>query len=401
MPIYYCKAVDAKGKTSEFYREALSEDILIRELSANDVFPISIKKTDETLKQISRKKRKFSRGSIIEFTDTLSLLLSSGLTLKDALEVAQTIYGEGAVNEIIVHLLEKIKGGAPFYNVLEELGDSFPPIYRGLVKIGEKVGSMEVAYERLATYLKREKKLKEKITGSLLYPAMILSIAFVGIIVMVTFVLPKIRGIFSELGFGLPQRIESMMSVFNLFITAGALLVIGVVMTVLLFIIGRRREGKLAEFLDRMILKIPIIGRISFYKENLTFLFAMETLTGGGFTVEDALQEAGRVVENRAFRNALVQAREDILKGKSLSSAFVETPIFPQRLCRWIGIGEKSGQMEKAFSQLHHYYQGEIEKWYSGIMNLIEPIMILCVGAIIFFIIIFFVMPIFSIYSTM
>ena len=126
----------------------------------------------------------------------------------------------------------------------------------------------------------------------------------------------------------------------------------------------------------------------------------METLTESGFSVEDALLEAENVVNNLAVRAEISKARMKILKGENLSSAFTDNPVFSDRLGRWISIGEKSGHVERAFSQLRTYYQGEMEKWSSRFMNLIEPALILFIGAVILIIVLFFVVPIFSIYGT-
>ncbi len=397
MPIFFCRVVDEKGKANEFIREALSEEILIRELSANKFFPLIVKEAD---KRISKRK-KFSKNSIIEFTDTLSLLLSSGLTLKDALAIAQTIFIKGKLNEMTALFLQQIEKGASFHEVLRDLGESFPPMYKGLIKIGEKVGSLESAFKVLSLYLSEEQKLKEKFIGSMIYPAIVLSVAMLGILAIFTFILPKIKGIFSQLNSQLPQHIESMISILNFIIIICG--VVAVFTIFLFFVISfiRKKGGSIAEKLDRLLLKIPIFGQIKLIRESLNFLFAMETLTTGGFTVEDALLEASNVVSNLSFRSGILQVRMKILKGEMLSMAFMGNPVFPERLSRWISIGEKSGHVEKAFRQLCVYYQGEVDKWSSRFMNLIEPVLILFVAAIIFLFIIFFVMPIFSIYGSL
>jgi type II secretory pathway component PulF len=131
----------------------------------------------------------------------------------------------------------------------------------------------------------------------------------------------------------------------------------------------------------------------------LNFLFSMETLTDGGFTVEEALLESGAVVRSSAIRSGIVEARERILKGEALSAAFSTGSTFPEQMSRWISIGEKSGHIEKAFAQLRAYYQREAEKWSSRFMTLVEPILVLLLGVMIFLFIIFFIMPIFTMYG--
>ena len=161
----------------------------------------------------------------------------------------------------------------------------------------------------------------------------------------------------------------------------------------------KKNNKALSDKLDWLLLKLPLVGRLKYLTEVLNLLFTMETLTGGGFTIEDALLESGEVVGNNAFRSGILQARESIIKGENLSKAFLENSIFSERLGRWIAVGERSGQIEQVFAQLRRYYQGEIEKWSSNFMNLVEPIIILLVGIIIFVIIFFFITPIFSIYE--
>lgn len=400
MPVFYCKVVDEKGKTAEFIRETSSEEILIRELSADRLFPIVIEQAGIRQKKAGREKR-YPKNLIIEFTDTLAHLLSSGLIFKEALEIAQTIFQKGKINHLTASLLDKIKKGSSFHDALEEFGPSFPPIYRGMVKVGEKVGSLEQAFKGLSLYLTEQKKLKEKLIGSMMYPAMVLSVAFAGIFILILFILPRIKGIFTQLGSQLPQRIESITHVLNILIIAGIAFAVFLCVLFAAVYLIRKTRGKIAEKLDRVILRVPVLGHIKSLRESLNFLFAMETLTGAGFAVEDALLEAGNVVENRALRSGIHQVREKILRGEALSAAFMENAVFPERLSRWVHIGEKSGNIEKAFAQLRSYYQSEVERWSTRFMNLIEPVLILSVGVIIFLFIIFFVMPIFTIYGSL
>ncbi len=400
MPVFQCKAIDKGGKTISFIQEALSEDIILRDLSTKGLFPLQIIPADGREKT-GRKRRLISKNTIMELTDTLAILFSSGFTLKDALEIAQTIFIKGPVNEIIVVLLEKIKKGKSFNESLEDFGDSFPPLYRGLIKVGEKSGSLKSVFARLSEYLKTEKALKEKLVSSMMYPILVLSVAFVGILVMILFVLPRINAMFSQLGASLPGRIESMTGMLNIVVYTGSVVICLIAVTTLILMVVHKKQKSIALKLDRFMLKIPMIGKIKFLREGLNFLFAMETLTGSGFSIEDSLETSSEVVKNLAVRSGILLARDNIIKGEELSRAFMDNPVFPEQFVKWIGIGEKSGHMDKAFAQLRGYYQNQLEKWFSRFMNLIEPALILVVGAFIFFIIIFLILPIFSIYGNL
>ncbi len=398
MPVFFCRVITKKGRIGTLTRESPSEEILIRELNREAIFPVKVQEARQNALKITRKKR-FSPAIILEFTNTIALLISSGLTFKDSLEIAQTIFLKGRVNEIIVYLLEEIRKGRSVYQALDDFGSGFPPVFKGFIKIGEKIGSLEGAFKQLSEYLTEEKKIKDKLTSSLIYPVMVLSVAVIGITGIVVFVFPRIKEMFSQLGADLPQRLESMIKLLNNSIIIAAILISFFAISYLLLFIMKKNNRALSNKLDRLLLKLPLIGRLKYLTEVLNFLFTMETLTGGGFTVEDALLESGKVVGNHAFRSGILQARESIIKGENLSKAFLENSIFSERLGRWIAVGERSGQIEQVFAQLRRYYQGEIEKWSSNFMNLIEPIIILMVGIIIFVIIFFFITPIFSIYE--
>jgi type II secretory pathway component PulF len=398
MPIYNCRVVDARGRTSSFMREAASEEVLIRELNKEDIFPLEVRQAEEAPRQAARRRR-FSRAAVIEFTETVSVLLASGLTFRDALEVAQTIFLKGEINRMVAHLLEQIRKGASVTDAVAGLGEGLPPLYRGFIRIGEKIGSLEEAFKQLAAYLGEDRKVRDKLASSLIYPIMVLGVAFVGIAGIVIFVLPRIQAMFQQLGAALPARLSSALGLFRGAVLGGGLLLAGALAAVLVLSALRRSNPALALALDRLVLRLPVYGRVRYLREILNLLFALEMLTAGGFSVEDALGESAEVTGNQAFRAALTKARESIVGGENLSAAFLSSAVFSSRIGRWVAVGERAGQVEQVFGQLRRYYQVEIEKWSSRFMNLVEPILILGVGLVIFLVIIFFIMPIFSIYE--
>jgi type II secretory pathway component PulF len=398
MPLFHCKVADSTGKTVEMTREAPNEDVLILEFLQNNYAPIKIKEVRAEEEKVKSGK-KFSQNSILEFTQTLSLLLTSGLSLKDALDVNRTIFTRGPVNRLTNTLIEQIKKGDSFHQALEKFHGSFPPLYRGLVKIGDKIGTLDNIFERLASYLRESKRIRDKLMGALSYPLMTLSFAILGVIGMALFIFPRIKDIFSSLHTSVNQNIQSTMSFVNVFLTFGAIILVMVVLFIIAVFLIRRSEGPLRDQMDKVLLKLPVVGNIIYIQESLNFLFAMETLTGSGFAVEDALPEAGKVLNNRALASGISLIRDKIIKGEHLSTAFLEDPYFDERIGRWVSIGERSGKVEVVFGQLRQYYQDELEKWSTGFMAIIEPALIILVGLIILFLIMTFFVPIFSIYQ--
>ena len=304
MASYECRVIDTRGHARTMVREAASEELLLRELNREELSPLRIRAA-AVAGAAGGSRRRFSRAAVLEFTDSVGLLLSSGLTFKDSLEVAQGIFLKGEIAAMVTHLLGQIRKGGTVADAIAGLGTGLPPIYRGFIRIGERTGSLEEAFKQLAAYLAEDKRLRDRISGSLTYPVLVLGAAVVGIVGIVTFVLPRVRLLFEQLGTALPARLSAMLGVVRTAgIAAGVLLAAGAVAVILLAVL-RRGNPRLAERLDRIVLGLPLVGRMRFLREMLNLLFAMEMLTAGGFTVEDALAQTAEVTSNRALRAAL------------------------------------------------------------------------------------------------
>jgi len=398
MPIYRCRVVDARGRTASFVREAAAEEVLIRELNQEQIHPLEVRLAEEAPSKGARRRR-LSRAAVLEFTQTVSVLLASGLTFRDSLEVAQGIFLKGEVNRMVAHLLQQIRKGASVSEAIGGLGAGLPPVYRGFLRVGEKVGSLEEAFRRLAAYLAEDGRPRDKLSASLLYPLLVLSVAAVGVTGIVVFVLPRLQAVFLQLGLDLPARLASLPELLRWTLLSGAALAAAALAAGWILSVRRRTRPALALSLDRLALRLPIYGRWKGLREMLNLLFAMESLGAGGFSGEDALAEAAGLTGNQALRGGLEAAREGGVRGENLSALLLDNPLFPARIGRWGGVGERAGQVEPVFAQLRQHYQAEIEKWCARFTALVEPVLILGVGLIIFLIVVFFITPIFSIYE--
>ncbi len=397
MPLYQCRVTDGGGNKKELYREAVSEEVLVLELSSKGFYPLSVKTARDSGKG---EMERFGKKTVIEFTDTLALMLESGLSLKDSLAVAETVYFRGKTARLISFISGKINKGESLYRVLRELEKSFNPVYLGLIRIGEKIGSLDKIIRRLSVYINDEKKLNEKIISSLIYPAMVLSIAVTGGALAVLLLFPRIKEMFESLGQGNSPEMTGSMELMKSISTGSLIFIITLLILLITVLVLKSGRGKAAVGIDRFLLRLPFYGKIAAGKESLNLCFSMETLSGSRIPIEEALTESEKVLKNMAFKSGIIKIRDKIIKGESLSSAFLADAAFPRRIGHWIGIGERSGDVEKVFGQLRKYYQGEIEKSASRIMLMLEPALILVSGLIIILIIIVFILPVFTIYGS-
>ncbi len=395
MAYFKCRVSDKSGKIIEFTEEADSETDAAGIVSDKGYYPLNIKIIDVG-SDFSSKNKKFPKSTILEFTQTLSMMINSGLTIKDSLEISRSIFKKGKTHQLVNFLLGEMRNGESFYSAVEKTGNSFPPVYRGLLRISDRIGNPGSVMVRMSKYLEDDKKMREKVTGSLIYPFMILSVAVIGIMMIVLVIFPRIEEMFRELGQGMPAEIKNALGFVNNFSTViGVLFFILLSSFFILFILNRTNRN-VRFIMDKLLLKIPVVGTVINLNETLNFLFAMETLILCNITVETALDESSMVLKNLYYSRSVLQIKKRIIKGQDLSSAFLEEKALPERIGLWVGIGEKTGKVGEVFTKLRNYYQGEIEKWSERFMMLIEPALILLVGIMILIMIIFFIIPIFS-----
>jgi type II secretory pathway component PulF len=349
-----------------------------------------------------------SRGlgkAALEFTEMMTTLLEAGLSLRDSLELLSVIGRDKAGKKkspagvLAEDLLEEVRKGVSFARAVQNRPEVFSTIYTGMISIGDRVGSVERIFPRLSLYLKDQKKLRDKIAAALAYPTLVLSVSIFGAIALAIIIIPKMETIFAGFGGDAAEQIHSHIQRIEILFGALGFGVLALVVLLVMCALVRKTNEGFANDFDRMLLRLPIIGGYIRSWETLNFTFAMETLTGGGVSVENAIAEAAALVSNSAFRNALRAAREKIVRGLSLSTVFASYSEFPAYLSQWLAIGEKSGKTERVFSQVRSYFQDEIDRTMARFLSLIEPAMIVLVGVLLLTLITGIILPLFSMYG--
>jgi len=394
---YRCRVSDSAGEITHLVRESSTEESLLSELASEGRFPLSV--------QIVRDEpagggRRFSRRTVLDLTDTLSIMIDSGLSVKDSLELCRTVFPSGEAGRLVSLLSSRIRKGGTFHSVVDELSGSFPPVYRGLVRIGERLGSLEQVLRQLSRYLNEDRKLRDKLLGSLLYPLLVVAVAVLGVIAILVVVFPRLRAVLGAFGTASAGGIDALFgSISTSFIAAGAVLfLVAAVVAVTLGI--RSRDGGAARAVDRFLLRLPLVGPAIRDTNLFLFFFALQILAASGVPVEQALCEGAAVLSNHALRAGTHAMKGRLEVGEHLSAAFLAQPLFPERIGRWVAIGERVGSIERVFGELKTYYQAELEKWTTRFMNLIEPSLIILVGAGVLYLVATFIIPIFSLFGS-
>lgn len=392
---YKCKVIDRNGIKITIEKQAESEQEVIKSFQGSEYIPIDIQ-----LKKKSLKNKNKNQKAVLEFTQIMEQLLKSGLSLKDSLEVVSIIdsKNKGASN-IASLLLSQVEKGISFADAVESYSDIFPPIYTGIIKVGNRIGNVENIFPRLRLYLESTKKIKDKFSSALIYPLMVLFTALFGGLAISLFVFPKLQVMFQELGGESANLLNKNIS--KLKISLIIILIIISALTFLFVILTSlsRKKHSVKLFMDSYLIKIPFLSKIIKYWNTMNFAFAMETLTSGGVSIESAILESRNVVTNLIYKDALEKVSCDLQKGCSLSLAFSKHSVFPDYIYKWLIVGEKSGKTDTVFLQIRNYFQETVEKIIQRFMSLIEPALIILIGIVILVFVITIVVPLFSIYG--
>jgi type II secretory pathway component PulF len=397
MPYFRCTLADIKGKRKTIVREAVNEEEIIVSFNGKDQILVKCEPVDDY--SIAKFKKYFNHSIILEFTEIMAALLKSGLTIQDAVSLCVSIAGNSKTAWLSRNLLDAVKNGIPLHEALKMHSPSFSPLYQALIRLGEETGSVATVFNRMAQYLRNEKKIRGKVSNIIWYPLLILVIAFAGCIGIMIFVLPRMNEIFAAFNIqnsdNIVQELSSVYRSLWISVSFFILLVAGVI-----FILVFRKSSEHFTFLtDKLVLTIPVIGTFVKSLQTMDFSFAMEMLTGSGINVHTALKETSRAIRNHAYAKALVEVESLLRKGEILSRSFMAYNEFPLYVSTWSAVGERTGEVEKVFTQIRQYFEADVDNMSEKLMGLLEPALILLVGIIVLLLIVQFVMPIFSLYG--
>ena len=396
MPSYQCIVSDCKGKKSTVLESAVNEQELIISICGSGKYLLSHKKVEET--DFQKIRRSFNREVILSFTNIMANLLSAGLTVQSALILVRSIAPNSAESRLAKTLAKGMNRGMAFHDVLKQHSSSFSSLYRAMVELGEKTGSVGAVFTRMGAYLESEKKILGKLGNILWYPLLVLFLAIIGCFGILFYVMPKMADIFSAFNAGTARSSMEMEKIYHsLGISLAAAVFLSIV--ILFTVIFRRFSKAFAYFIDKTLLSLPLAGPFFQALQTLEFSFAMEMLTGAGLTVGNALKESSGVVSNKAYSAAILSTHKKLLNGEKLSSAFLDSKIFPEYIGTWIAVGEKTGEAELVFSRIRSFFQSEVEHGSGRLMGLIEPALTLLIGIIVLFLVVQFVLPVFSLYG--
>lgn len=396
MPIYAYKAKSGPQEIKTGTIEADNPAIAAAKLQDEGLFPVSIQESNVPEKSGIFRRQKVKPNDIGVFTRQLHNLLASGLTILSALQILQKQTEKPAMRQVVAQLVDELKGGAHFSEALSKHPKFFSKLYCSIVQAGEAGGFIDAALDRLAEFMEKDESVRRSVIASLTYPILIAVVGTMTIFVLLTFVIPKLVAMFDEFGQALPLPTAALISVSSFLRNYYWLL--AVVMALVFFMLKKSyatAEGKLA--LDRFKLKMPFFGKLNTKVGISNFTRTLAALVGGGVPILTSLDIVGNAMGNEVLKQEVEGFLAKIREGGKLSSCISSSHYFPAYVSNIISIGEESGSLDNALLRVAQTYDREVDQVTKALLSALEPAMIVIMGAIVGFIVIAMLLPIFQI----
>jgi type IV pilus assembly protein PilC len=348
------------------------------------------------------KKRRMRSGKAIKpkdiaiFTRQLATMMKAGVPLLQAFDIV----GRGNANPSVAKLLNDIRSDVETGSSLSAAFRKFPKyfdnLYCNLVEAGEAAGILEELLDRLATYMEKTEAIKSKIKSALMYPASVVVVAFVVVAVIMIFVIPAFKEVFTSFGADLPAPTLIVMAISEFFV-AYWWLIFGVVGGgIYFFIQAWKRNERFQKVMDRVLLRLPVFGKLIDKSCVARWTRTLSTMFAAGVPLVEALDSVGGASGNSVYADATVKVQQEVSTGTSLTAAMTNANVFPSMVLQMTAIGEESGSIDHMLGKAADFYESEVDDMVAGLSSLMEPIIIVFLGTLIGGIVVSMYLPIFK-----
>ena len=399
MPGFTYVAVDKRGKEKRGNVEADNRERVVEILKNDGLIPVSVKEQGVLNKEID-----FSIGKKVKprdlsvFCRQFVSITQAGVPMKEALQMLSEQTENKWLKRAISEVLLSVEKGNTLADSMRGQADIFPPMLINMVEAGESSGSLEMAFSRMAIQFEKEAKLKATIKKATIYP-IILIIAAIGVTaIMLLFVIPIFIDMFADLDVEMPAITMWVMNT-SKWVTANWYIILAVIVAVVVAykIIYKTEQGRF--MIDQIKMKMPLFGKLTVKTACAQFARTMSTLLSSGISTIDALETVAKIVNNIHYTNALMKAREEVMKGIPLSEPLVASGIFPPMVCHMTGIGEETGNIEDMLEKLADYYDEEVEMTTQSVLAAMEPLIIVFMALVVGTLVIAVISPIGAMYN--
>ena len=426
MPIFRYEALDSQGVAVKDEIEALSEKEAVSKIRNMGYFPTKVRahgvKRKPTARIAARPERRRGAGGrvrvklITQFARQLSTLQDAGLPILRSLRILEEQQKPGTFKKVIGYVADDIEGGATLSEAMSRFPRAFNRLFVNMVAAGEAGGVLDLILSRVADFMEKAQRLKSRVRGAMVYPILVLTFAFIILLLLMTFVIPKFEGVLTELSEGekLPKVTQIVLGVsgwiakgpewapeiMGVPIGGWAVLVavpIGVIF--LIRVVRRFRNGRLV--LDTMQLKLPVIGPLSSRIAVSRWTRTLGTLIGAGVPILDAINTSRETAGNEVFVKMLGNVHNSIRQGDTFAGPLKQSKTVDLIVSNMVSVGEETGDLDKMLLKIADNYDEQVDVMVGSLMSMLEPIMIIVLGGIVLTIVVAIFMPMIKVIQTL
>lgn len=384
---------DRKGNKIKGKSMASTEGAVRADLRRQGVVPTRIRK---------QRGKGFGGGSKITtadiaiFSRQLATMLAAGIPLVQAFEIVGAGHENASMQKLILSVKADVEGGSALAEALAKQPLYFDDLFVNLVEAGEQAGALETLLEKIATYKEKTEAIKKKIKKALTYPAAVVVVALIVTTILLIFVIPAFEDLFKGFGADLPTFTRMIIDLSVFVRTNGVVLAAGAGIAVGTFMYFKKRSRAMRHFLDRMILKFPIIGPIMKKAAIARYARTLSTMFAAGVPLVEALESVAGATGNIVYEEGVLKMRDEVATGQRLQQAMENTDLFPNMVIQMIAVGEESGSLDDMSSKVADFYEDDVDNAVDNLSSLLEPLIMAILGVLVGGLVIAMYLPIFK-----
>jgi type IV pilus assembly protein PilC len=383
---------DRRGQRVTGRTIAANEAALRAVLRRQGVAPTKVRKQSGSLMSGGKVKPE----DIALFSRQLSTMLGAGIPLVQAFEICATGIDKASMQKLIRDIKVDIEAGVSLHEALGRRPLQFDNLYVNLVEAGEHAGALDSLLDKIATYKEKTESIKKKVKKALFYPAAVLVVALIVTTVLLIWVIPQFEELFKGFGADLPTFTQMVINLSKAVRSEGPYIVAVIAAAIYGFLYAQKRSATLREWLNRMSLKLPIIGPILYKSAIARYARTLSTMFAAGVPLVEALRSVAGATGNIVFERAVLRMRDEVATGQRLQIAMDNTGLFPNMVVQMIAVGEEAGALDTMSGKVATIYEEEVDNAVDSMSSLLEPLIMAILGVLVGGLVVAMYLPIFK-----